>query len=673
MSGLLNIGVQALTSNQMALDITGQNISNVNTVGYSRQQVEFSSRAMPQYGVSIDDISRTADMFATRQLWTDTAVSAASTSFVTQANELDNILASSNSSISAAMDEFFSALQTGIDDPLSVTSREVVLAEAGSLAKRFNTLSHFYESQNTTILNKVKTEVSDVTQISRQVADLNKKISYADARGERTSELEDKREELVRQLSELMGVTTQQDGSDINVYVAGGQPLVIGSEYSEVNVVTGVPDPDDIKISVNVSGNEIFIGQDLKTGTVGGLLSYRDEVLVPAWNELGRLAVVFADTMNTQHKQGMDLENTLGIDFFADLNNSGEMIAYTENSTKIAGSPAVTVTDSSKLKATDYVITINDTNEFVITRTSDGARFAEADFTEDGSDPVNQADMTYFEDIENGSLRLSIDGITINIDSENGFIKGDQFLIKPVRDGAQDFALNLTSGRQLALASPVRGTAAVDNNGAAAITSVDITDPEDYTFGAAKGQMSPPVEIVFNAGSPVTYSVLDMSDPENPVPYALNSTTPPSLLTGQEYTSGQPIQLNGFSVTLEGVPKAGDSFSFDYNTDGVSDNTNALKLSDLQQAQLVEGTSYQDVYGLLVERVGTETRVAQLQAEADATVLKNSTSVRDSIAGVNLDEEAANLIKFQQAYQASAQLISASRTLFDTLLSVSGG
>lgn len=673
MAGLLNIGTQALNAHQIALDITGQNIANVNTDGYSRQSVLFESGKVNVPGVRIDSVNRTVDSFSIRQLWTDTSIYYASSSFVNYANQLDDRLADSSTSISASMNDFFAGLQTSLDDPSSVTNRELVLAQAESLAQRFQSMDSFMERQNLDITSQVGAWVSEASQITSQIAELNGKITYTITRGDSANELKDQREELVRQLSSIIGVTIQNDSDNenINIFTGNGQPLVIGTNSNTMSVTSGSPDPDDLKVMVNVSGTNVEVGEGITTGKVGGLLTYRDEMLIPSWNELGRLAMVFTDSMNEVHQQGMDLNGELGLTMFSDLSNSGKVIGFTENKTVMASTPRVQITDVSAIQASDYELTFTATNNFTIIRESDGQQFKLTDFTLDNSDPANQADMTYFADPATGDLRLNFDGMTITLNSENGFVKGDKFLIKPVRNGAEDIQLNLTNGYQLAIANPVKGTEAIDNTGYGEITDVTLTNAKDTSFASAKGQLTPPVEIVFNAGSPTTFNVYDISNPSNPVPYMLNSTTPATELTGVPYTSGEAIQLNGFSVTINNQPDPGDQFTFGYNVDGVSDNDNGFKLSELQNSKLVSGgASYQDNYGLLVERVGTRTSVAQLNVKADETVLNSSIAVRESVSGVNLDEEAANLVRFQQAYQAAAQLISASRTMFDTLLNV---
>ncbi len=342
------------------------------------------------------------------------------------------------------------------------------------------------------------------------------------------------------------------------------------------------------------------------------------------------------------------------------------------NATQTSVNPSVLIQDTSLLKASDYTLQFTDTNDFIIIRESDGEQLKlGTDITFDATNPSPMQPNTYWADFANGDVRVNIDGMTISLNGQVEFQQGDKFLIQPVRSGAELLELAISDGKQLAFASPIRATEDSDNTGSITVEAVTVTEPGNASFTTAAGQLTPPVDIVFNNTVPATFDVLDISDPNNPVPYTLNSTVPATELTGQAYTSGQAIQLNGFSVTLKNVPTPGDRFTFEYNTDGVGDNQNALALSDLQEANTTDGASYQDIYGRLVESVGTRASVAQITAAADKTVLGSSTAVRDSVSGVNLDEEAANIIKFQQAYQAAAQLITTSRLLFDTLLNAS--
>ena len=140
--------------------------------------------------------------------------------------------------------------------------------------------------------------------------------------------------------------------------------------------------------------------------------------------------------------------------------------------------------------------------------------------------------------------------------------------------------------------------------------------------------------------------------------------------TGVSYTAGQNITFNGWTLQISGAPPAGDTFSIGPNPGGSGDNRNALALASLQTAKILNGgtASYQGAYASLVSQVGTQTRQVQVSSAAQAAVLEQTQTAQQSYSGVNLDEEAANLIRFQHAYQASGKVLQIASTLFDTLL-----
>lgn len=233
-------------------------------------------------------------------------------------------------------------------------------------------------------------------------------------------------------------------------------------------------------------------------------------------------------------------------------------------------------------------------------------------------------------------------------------------MLQPVRNGADKMDFVLQDGRKLALASPIRITPNSSNQGNG-IATVTVTDPNADAF-ATQGALTPELEVRFN--SDTTYTVYDVTGGKNPTPYDPGT----GALANQPYVPGQAIRVDGYEITIVNAPKAGDRFGFEFNKDGFSDNRNALAVSGLQNAKLLDGGSYQDVYGSLVEEVGTRTATARIAAQANKSVLDSSVEAHSSVSGVNLDEEAAKLVQFQQAYQASAQLIRVSQTIFDSLL-----
>ncbi|WP_370298993.1 flagellar hook-associated protein FlgK [Pontibacterium sp.] len=665
--GLLGLGVQATNANKTALGVIGHNISNVNTPGYSRQVVNFSTQT-EQRGVSVDSITRITDDFLTRQLWSDTSSFYRTDVFADMASELDNLLATDSTSVSTAIDNYFKALQNAVDDPTSLPNRELFVAEAEALARRFNDLNTVVMRQNDTINANLDSLSSQVSVLAGDIAELNGKIAGEVSAGREANELRDQRDQLVEQISELIDVRVVEQGRDeFSIFVSNGEPLVVGVNANQLVAIDGDPDPTKKGLAVQIAGNNVEITDRVEGGKLGGLLAYRTDVLDQSINELGRIAIAFAETMNNQHQAGIDLNGDLGGLLFSDVNSGSAMasrVSTNSNNSSVLSSGLVKIVDVSKLQASDYEITFNSSDDLVIERLSDGKIINLDDLTQVAtSSDLDGQDNAYYSNFNDGEVQLVLDGVQINLDVTGRFIRGDRFLVQPVRQGASQFDTVISDGRQLALASPVRILTSADNTGTG-VAEVNVTDPASTTFQATLGAMSPPVEVVFNNDSPTTYTVYDISDPLAPTPLSIGGTP----LVAQAFTAGTPIVLDGYEITINNQPQPGDRFTFEYNTGGVSDNRNALKMSNLQLSDVLEGGSYQDIYGSLIERVGTETSVSVINRDASESVLKSTQESKSSLVGVNLDEEAAKLIQFQQAYQASAQLISTSQTLFDTLL-----
>lgn len=662
MYSLLSIGTQALTTNQTALGVTGQNISNVNTEGYTRQTPNITTRGdLP--GVEVDGIQRIADQFLTRQLWSDISAFNRVESYAEMATQLDDLLADKSTSLSVSVDEFFAAMQNAVDDPTSLPNRELVLAEADALAKKFNLLEENITRQNQFVNSQISSIASEVTTISSNIANLNDKIRIAVAAGKPTSELRDQRDVLVNDLAEKIDIrVVEQENDEYSIFVGNGQPLVVGITYNEMVAQQGDPDPSQLDLAVNIAGNNAEITQNLSGGELGGLIEYRNSVLNPTINEVGRIAIVLSETINQQHKKGMDLENNLGQNLFADVNKGNvqdNRISADSKNASVVQQAGVSIEDITQLVASDYEVFINDTNEFTINRYSDGQRTTMGQLQQVAT-PEEVTDGTYF--MQDDELVVQLDGIKISIDVTNRFVSGDSFLVQPFRSGAADIGVTLTEGEQLALATPIRINTSQSNTGTG-VAEVTITDPETTAF-FKEGELDPPIEVVFNNTDPLSYSVFDMSDPSNPTVLDLGY----GPLENQEFTADKPIVIDGYEITIRNSPEPGDRFAFEYNTDGVSDSKNALLISNLQTQDLLDGGSYQDIYARLVERVGADTAVAIVDVEANRSVLKATENAKASVSGVNLDEEAARLVQFQQAYQASAQLIRAAQTIFDSLL-----
>ncbi|GAA0787655.1 flagellar hook-associated protein FlgK [Marinobacterium sediminicola] len=662
-SSILNIGIQALNANQTALSYIGQNIANVNTEGYTRQTVQMGTQQPPILGVQVTDIQRMTDMFLVSQVWADNSVFSSNEAFSEKIAQLDQMLVSDATSLSASMDSYFAALQQVVDDPLFIANRELFLAEADSLANSFQDFDRKLRSQTDLINTEIRSVTDTVNSITQNIADLNVQISSIEASGKSSNELQDERDRLVKELSGY--VTTNvisQDGITYNVMIGSGQPLVVGNSAARLEVRNSESDPTQIDIFMkNGSGVDAKVTDQLGAGAIGGLIRYRDQVLQPTINEVGRLAIVFSTTMNEQHRKGMDLNGDIGQDLFAPI-TEGEVTAHARNESQNTVA-RVNFYDVQALTGSDYEFERTSIDDFMLTRMSDGRRFSMADLTEVGSAAELDQSGVFYRDPVSGTLNVSLDGMTFQLKGDPAV--GDSYLIQPTRSGGQLMDTALTNPKMLALASPLRIEPSTINTGNAEISLVNVTSAED-TSPLRNGTAQLPLEIVFNAPDEdgnITYNVYMNANSDNPVIYDGMENMP--------YSDGEPMAftLDGYEITFDNQPNPGDRFTIEFNTDGYSDNTNALAMSDLQNQSLVNGYSYQDTYGQMLAKVGTQASNAQIAYTASQSVLISSENALQSVAGVNLDEEAAKLVQYQQAYSASAQLISAYQTIFDSLIS----
>jgi flagellar hook-associated protein 1 FlgK len=669
MSGfnLLNIGSQALMANRTALSTVSQNIANASTEGYSRQTANFVS-IVDRQGAYIQDVDRATDQFITRQYWSDISNYKSLNLSDTLISQTDNLLASSTTSISASLDTYFKAMQNAVDDPTSLANRELYIEETDALARRFNTLSANLKVQNDSVNAAMEASAGNLSEYSTSIAALNDQIGYLIGRDQPVNELRDQRDVLVKRIAEIVDVNVVEQGESYNLFIGNGQPLVVGQTVNQVELRVGSPDITQSQVFIKMSGSEIDISQQVTGGVLGGAKAFRNEVLTPSLNELGRIALALADETNTQHRKGMDLNNELGGDVFSDINSSVAMrsrIKSDQGNLSTINSTFVNIEDVSKLTLDDYELIVNDNDQLLVKRQPSGEV---ANLTKVAAIPAaGLADNTYFLDNLTGKMNAKLDGMHIEVQSNSYFSLGDSFLVQPTRFAAEAISSVMTDPKQVALASPVRITTNPNNSGSG-VATVEITAPDNLTFGqiASTGQLSPPIEVVFNNAIPMQYSIFDISNPLDPQPISLG--TPAVLQQNQVFTVGQTFAVEGYDVKIDGLPKAGDRFSFDFNKDGVSDNRNALALSDIQSKTLLINGSLQDHYAGIIEEIGAKAAAGKINLIASESVMKSTENTLASIIGVNLDEEAAQLVQFQQAYSASARVISTSQLLFSTLL-----
>lgn len=919
MSGLLSNALSGLQSSQNALRTAGHNISNANTAGYTRQQVNYATRP-EQYigsagfigsGVTTTSIERVVNEFVTAQLRLDTTTFNQLDAFNNNIGKIDKLFSDTSTGLSGALQTFFAAMQNGANDPASTPARQLVVTEAESLSVRFNNLHQRLSDIEKSINGELKAVTSQISSLAKSVAELNQSIGekVAAGNGNMPNDLMDKRDEALRQLSELVSIqVVKQDDGDLNVFIGNGQPLVVGASVSAFNVT------HDGTIQITGKNSAADITAQISGGKLGGLLEFRESVLRPALNEMGRIALAMADEFNTLQQQGIDLDGDYGQPIFGDINApeiAKNRVIHGDNKPPFDRNLSVTIENIGELTISDYQFDIlPGSSNYVITRLSDKA-------------VVNQGTLS-------GAYptTISFDGISLNLNG-GSFQGGDTFILQPTKNGARDIHAEIKRPEDLAFASPIRTASSTSNSGSGLIGAGEVLGLVDANGNrlpafANPGQLTPPLLIRFT--SETTYEVLDNTDPGNPKPLvpamreqifipgssnniftsdvgetivigkgdriglpegrspqtvmsltdplarngylaeqlrftitdpetgsqsiktittvpgasALETAAQISAIAGvsarasttanitnlnlaaadlapptQLYINGKPLiqydtagtafhsavpdfsvqgeaafndylaeQINanpdlktlgiraqsstnpntgapelrlvassgvdldirlqassasgmdvndangnpnvrlvgadtgagelqgivvggkvditmangislstaptnsplfgdssaagfaassytGFQVAISGQPKAGDTFTVGFNTNGKNDNRNALAMVALESKKLMQdGTlTLDDGYGKLVEEVGTRSSLSKINTEASKSLLEQSQNMRDSISGVNLDEEAGDLIKFQQLYQANAQVISVARELFDTLLS----
>lgn len=678
MADLLNIGLSGLAANKTSLAVTGHNIVNVNTPGFSRQDTIQATRT-PQFsgagyigsGTTLTDVRRIYNEFLTTQVRSSTALNSDTKAYLSQINQLDSLLAGSTTGVTPALQKLFSALQTAAEDPANVPARQLALSEAEGLAKRFNTVYDRLNEQNAFINKQLSAVTDQVNQLATSIAGYNDAIAIAASNGQAPNDLLDAREEAVRKLSEFVGVTVvPQDDNTYNLFIGSGQPLVVGKDAARLEVVPGLSDPLRNEIQF-VSGNSRQNVTSLITGgEMGGLLRYREDVLDTSLNAVGRLALSITDQINRQLGQGLDLNGQFGNNLFRSINDpqllSQRSLARIGNSDPNANLN-VTLTDTTQLTTSDYEVQFTSATEYTIRRLSDGTQF-----------PASPAtfDITTVPAPE-------VDGFSLGVASGT-FAAGDRFQVMPTRNAGRDIRADMKNAEELAFAAPLKAETSPANIGTgkitqpALLTEIDIYDPVAQADLETSLRNAPPLRIVMGAGGGATqsYDVVDING---------NVIDTGSIVPGQDNALTISVPANppavpaafDYQVTVSGRPSGGDNFSVSFNTNGVSDNRNALNLVNLQNKAVIgvnpaapdtTGSSFSDSYGDLVERVGTLTSQARVDGEATGAILKQASDNRDSVSGVNLDEEAAKLIQFEQYYQASAQIIQVARNLFDTLI-----
>ena len=624
MADLLATGLSSLRAMQRALDTTAHNIANVSTEGYTRQDVQFATRKPQSYGGNwigngVDTIAvrRVYDQFLSAQVRSSSGTLARLDAFASQAGRIDDLLGDTSNGLSASLQGFTDAINEVSSTPSSISARQVLIAQGNALVEKLQGYDDRLREMSGQVDTQLVGEAGEISTLAQGIARLNGDIAVAiQQTGQPPNDLLDQRDQLIDQLSSKVGVTTVAEGeSTLNVFIGNGQPLVLGTTASQITTSKDPLDPERLKLALQTSSGVVDISRSVSGGTLGGLLDWRTQMLDPARNELGRITLAVTSQVNAVHREGMDLNGALGGDFF--------------NVGAVGVTPASTNSTSAMATATRVDLGAITTNDYVVTRTSTGYSVRRQD---------NGASVA-FTGTGTSAAPLLFDGMSVAVDPT--VATGDQFVIHPTRTAVAGFAVAITEPGKIAAAAPIRTSAASTNSGTGKVSAGEVINAGDPLLLGT-------VNIVFTSAS--TYSV----------------NGGPAVA----YTAGSNIDVNGWRVQINGAPATGDTFTVRSNAGAVGDNRNAFALADALKGGVLEnGTvSVTAAAERLTGNIGLQTRAAQMSRDAEATVNESDLAARDAVSGVNLDEEAANMLRYQQAYAAAAQIISAANEMFDTLI-----
>ncbi len=634
MTSLLSLGANAMFAAQTQLQTTGHNIANASTPGYSRQEASLST-VQGRYtgagyvgrGVTVQTIERAVDSFKTNEVAMTASVAAADKTRMTLLSQLEGAVGTGANGIGQSATDFFNALSDVAAAPNDPSARQVALAKADDLASMFRSTSAQIESLQSSVTQDVKSTVETVNSLSQRIAQLNEAIAGTNGGSHSANDLLDQRDQLIQELSGYVQVTrVEQDDGSMNLFIGGGQSLVLGRQANRLDAELDPFDATRVNVHINVAGESRLLSQNsLVGGSLAGLMQFQDEDLAAMRNGLGQLAAALTGKVNEQQESGFDLSGGAGSALFSTL--QGNVIASRLNATPALASPQalMTVTNPSALKASEYVLKVESSGSYSLTRQSDGQSWNLSNATEKAAAQT-----------ENG---FSVDLTPLATQAA-----GNRFLLQPVSQVASGMKMVLTDPADLAAANSVVLQGASANTGSATVKSV-ILD----------GSASP-------TGTVIQFGAATASGGRNYTVNGVASATP--------WTPGGTITANGMSVVFNGVPASGDTFTANATTQWAANNGNALSLADLMNGKLVDGATFTDAYSHMLADLGARAQSAETAYEVSSGVAARAKEQLGASTGVNLDEEAAKLLQYQQAYQAASKILQVAQKVFDTVLSL---
>ena len=639
MASLAGIGTSALLSLQQAISTTGNNIANVNTEGYSRQKIDLTS--LPSdlnggnflgTGVGVGAIERVYDAYLIAEVRDRSSAHASADNYYSMAARLDSVLGDASVGIDNSLNDFFDATQSVANNPSGQAERQVVISQGQSLVDRLQFLNDTLESFNGEINSRLSTDVESINSLAVSLAELNDQIAVASsASGASPNVFLDQRDQVLEKLSSLVSVTSyaQEDGS-INVQIGSGQALVVGAQALQLTTVENEFDPSRLEVAYQSAGTST-ISPLLSGGSMGGILDFRNEIMEPAFSQLGLTAVSFAQSINDQQLLGLDLKGDSGEEFF----NLPDTRALPSLENAGTAEISLQVEDLSQLDSKEYRLNY------------DGAQWQLFDFEDSSLTTI--------------SFPYPLDGLDLSL--SGSAVAGDRFLISPYRSASASVSLAISDPSKIAAAGALMEDIGTTNTGTGILDNAQLVDsslvplPADIVLTFDQNAM----------GAGVSGFILSGASGAGAIAY-----DPTTDSDGLELSLDGIV--GGINFEFSGIPSHGDQFSITNNQGVNGDNRNILSLAAIQtDARFDNGVStLQGLYSGFVSNIAVRTSQAEIGFSTQSALLTGAEAALSSISGVNLDEEAANLLQLQQAYQAAAQIVSVANELFQTLLNATG-
>jgi len=647
-SNILSIGKSALSAAQVGISTTGHNIANASTPGFNRQIVVQAAAQAQNFGygfvgqgTNVSSVTRVYNEILARQMVSSQATSAASHVYSRELNAINHMLSDENAGINPAMNDFFASLDGVAANPGDVPTRQTMLSSAQSLVNRFNSLDNRLNEIREGVNTQLRSSVTAVNAFAAQIAKLNDVIEESiSATGNAPNDLMDQRDQLILEISKYIKTTVvQQNQGSYNVFIGSGLPLVVGNDTYRLTTVSSPTDPNRLEVAYQSTSKTTILGADsLPGGAIGGLVQFRNDSLDPIQNQFGQIAIALTGTFNAQHAQGLDRNGNPGGPLF----NLPNPVSTSSSNNTGSGELRATINDASAVMASNYRVQF-DGSHYRVTRLSD------------------KTELTF------ANLPITVDGLTVNLVS-GSVNAGDDFVIRPTQFAASSISVAIRDVSHLAMGAPaLTANANSGNTGTGALSAVTANT------GYAASPLTSVLSFTYTSGLPNTLSMSPASMPVT-VTYGGVSTTFPAGAP-ITYTSGATISVGNASFVLSGTPANGDQFNLSPTSHtGPNDNRNALALASMKSSGNVAafGTSNKNSFttalAQMVSGVGNKTRELKVTSAAEERAFELASAAMQSESGVNLDEEATNLIRYQQAYQAAGKMMQIASQLFDVLL-----